>query len=85
MSKKLKNSNTKTERYVDIKAVSKYISLPVKTIYEWATIGKIPSLKAGRRVLFDLHDADMFMESLKRPYNQVEMVADKIIGDININ
>ncbi len=85
MSKKLKNSNTKTERYVDIKAVSKYISMPVKTLYEWASMGKIPSLKMGRRVIFDLHDIDRYMESLKRPYNQVGIIADKILGDININ
>jgi excisionase family DNA binding protein len=40
-----------TERYVDIKAVSRYTSLPVKTLYEWAGQGKIPSVKMGRRVL----------------------------------
>ncbi len=85
MSKKLKNSNTTTERYVDVKAVSKYTSLPVKTLYEWASIGKMPSVKIGSRVIFDLQDIDRYMESLKRPYNQVEIVADKIIGDININ
>ncbi len=45
-------------------------------------MGKIPSLKMGRRVIFDLHDIDRYMESLKRPYNQVGIVADKILGDI---
>ena len=42
------------KRYASIKEVSKYTSLPVKTLYEWASIGRIPSIKLGRRVLFDL-------------------------------
>ncbi len=85
MSNKLKNNNTATERYVDVEAISKYTSLPVKTLYEWASIGRMPSIKIGSRVMFDLHDIDQYMESLKRPYNQAETVANKIIGDININ
>ena len=71
-----------TERYVDIKAVSRYTSLPVKTLYEWAGQGKIPSVKMGRRVLFDLYDIDRVMAGLKRPCRQQEKPADKIIGDI---
>lgn len=38
------------ERYVNIKRVS---------------VGTIPSIKIGRRVLFDLHDIDMVMSSMK--------------------
>jgi len=70
------------ERYVDIKAASRYTSLPVKTLYEWAGTGRIPSVKIGRRVLFDLHDIDKIMDSFKRSSNQCEMTANKIIGDL---
>jgi excisionase family DNA binding protein len=73
------------ERYVDIKATSRYTSLPVKTLYEWASIGKIPSIKIGRRVLFDLHDIDKIMDSFKRTTNQCEMTANKIIGALHCN
>ncbi len=73
------------ERYVDIKATSRYTSLPVKTLYEWASIGKIPSIKIGRRVLFDLHDIDKIMDSFKRTTNQCEMTSNKIIGDLHGN
>ncbi len=73
------------ERYVDIKATSRYTSLPVKTLYEWAGTGRIPSVKIGRRVLFDLHDIDKIMDSLKRSSNQCEMTANKIIGDLHNN
>ena len=70
------------ERYVDIKTVSKYTSLPVKTLYEWSSTGRIPSIKIGHRVLFDLHDIDNVMAKLKRPCNRSDTVANKIIGDI---
>lgn len=73
------------ERYVDIKATSRYTSLPVKTLYEWAGTGRIPSVKIGRRVLFDLHDIDRIMDSFKRSSNQFEMTANKIIGELHGN
>ncbi len=74
-----------TKRYANIKEVSEYTSLPVKTLYEWAAIGRIPSIKLGRRVLFDLHDIDEVMASLKRPYLQHEKTVNKIIGDLHDN
>ena len=73
------------ERYVDIKTVSRYTSLPVKTLYEWSCRGEVPSIKIGRRVLFDLHDIDKVMVSLKCPYLQQEKTANKIIGDLHGN
>ncbi len=73
------------KRYANIKQVAEYTSLPVKTLYEWASIGRIPSIKLGRRVLFDLHEIDEVMVSLKRPYLQHEKTANKIIGGINGN
>ncbi len=73
------------ERYVNIKMVSRYTSLPVKTLYEWASTGKIPSIKIGRRVLFDLMDIDRIMNSFKRSSNQCEMTANKIIGALHGN
>ncbi len=73
------------ERYVNIKATSQYTSLPVKTLYEWAGTGRIPSVKIGRRVLFDLHDIDKIMGSFKRSSNQCENTVNKIIGDLQDN
>ena len=69
-------------RYVDIKTVSKYTSLPVSTLYEWSATGRIPSIKICRRVLFDLHDIDELMASLKRTSNQYEKATNNIIADI---
>ena len=71
------------ERYVNIKKVSEYTSLPVKSLYELASLGKVPSIKLGRRVLFDLHDIDKMMEGMKRTCNKEEEIVNNIIGDID--
>ncbi len=73
------------KRYANIKEVAEYTSLPVKTLYEWAGQGKIPSIKIRRRVLFDLNDIDNIMSGLKRPYLQHEKTANKIIGELHGN
>ncbi len=74
-----------TKRYANIKEVSAYTSLPIKTLYEWASIGRIPSIKLGSRVLFDLQDIDKVMASLKRTNNQGEKTVNEIVGGINGN
>ncbi len=74
-----------TKRYASINEVSEYTSLSTKTLYEWASTGRIPSIKCGRRVLFDLHDIDEVMASLKRNTNQDKKASDKTIGDILAN
>ena len=67
------------KRYANIKEVSGYTSLPVKTLYEWASLGRIPSIKLGRRVLFDLNDIDSFMSSLKRDTGHCEKIVKKVL------
>ena len=67
------------KRYVNINEVSEYMSIPVKSLYELASLGRIPSIKYGRRVLFDLHDIDKMMESMKRTCNKEEEIDKKII------
>ena len=70
------------KRYVNIKEVSEYTSLPVKTLYDWASQGKIPSIKYGKRVLFDLEDIDLLMTNSKRNTKQHEQTVNKIVGDV---
>ena len=74
-----------TKRYASIKEVSEYTSLPAKTLYEWSGQGKIPSIKFGRRVLFDLNDIDNVMANLKRTYNQGDKTVNKIVGGVHGN
>ena len=85
MKTELNNKNVTNKRYANIKEVSEYTSLPVKSLYELAGTGRIPSIKLGRRVLFDLQDIDKIMDSFKRSSNQCEKTANKIIGDLNGN
>ena len=61
-----------TKRYVDIKRVSRYTSLPVKTLYDWSNQGKFPCIKFGRRILFDIQDVDEAMVNLKKPLLKLE-------------
>ena len=70
------------KRYANIKEVSEYTSLPVKTLYEWASMGRVPSIKAGRRVLFDLEDIDSFMSSLKRDTGSVLKIVNKVLENV---
>ena len=71
--------NMTKRRYVNINEVSEYTSLPVKSLYELASLGRMPSIKLGRRVLFDLQDIDKMMESMKRTCNKEEEIDKKII------
>ncbi len=48
-----------------------------------ASIGKIPSIKIGSRVLFDLVDIDRLMAGLKRNYKQGEKIVKNIVEDVH--
>ena len=81
MKTELNNKNMTNKRYANIKEVSEYTSLPVSTLYEWSGTGRIPSIKIGRRLLYDLSDIDQLMASLKRTNDK----EDKIIEEFLIN
>ena len=70
------------KRYANIKEVSAYTSLPVKTLYEWASLGRIPSIKLGRKVLFDLNDIDSFLASQKRNTEHSEKIIRKVLENV---
>ncbi len=73
------------KRYANIKEVSEYTSLPVKSLYELAGTGWIQSIKLGRRVLFDLFDIDKVLSNMKHTNNQEDKTVNKIVGGINSN
>ncbi len=77
--------NMTNRRYVNINEVSEYTSIPVKSLYELASQGRIPSIKLGSRVLFDLKDIDKMMESMKRTCNKEEKIVNKILGGVHGN
>ena len=54
------------KRYCTVKELSKHLSVPEGTLYDWAGIGVIPSIKIGRRILFDLNEIELHMKKKKR-------------------
>ncbi len=76
------NIITLNKRYANIKEVSEYTSIPVKTLYHWANKKIIPYIKIERRIIFDLQEIDKLMVSLKQKKVHVEGIVNKIVGDV---
>ena len=69
-------------RYVNAKALSKYTSLPVQTIYDLVHKGEIPCSRIGRRMLFDLREIDKIMDLNKHYADQYETTPVEIVGGV---
>ncbi len=54
------------KRLVSVEDAAKYLGVQKSTIYSWASRRKIPSVKMGRRLLFDQEDLDRMIEVGKR-------------------
>jgi predicted DNA-binding transcriptional regulator AlpA len=70
------------KRYINAKQLSVYTSIPIKTIYEWSSTGRLPVIRIGRSLLYDLQDIERVMDSMKHNSNQVDKIANKIVGDV---
>ncbi len=70
------------KRYFSIKELSEYTGLPLGTLYDWSAQGMIPSIKIGRRVLFDIMDIDHCMAMLKRKHTSPEQRSNEVIKKI---
>ena len=54
------------KRLIGIDEASHYLGVKKSTLYSWSWSRKIPSVKMGRRLLFDLKDLDQLIELQKR-------------------
>ncbi|MCH7804336.1 MAG: helix-turn-helix domain-containing protein [Acidobacteria bacterium] len=54
------------KRLISVAEAAKYLGVQKSTIYSWAWRRKIPSVKMGRRLLFDREDLDRMIEAGKR-------------------
>lgn len=70
------------KRYINAKQLSVYTSIPIKTIYEWSSTGRLPVIRIGRSLLYDLQDIERVMNSMKCNNNQVDKITNKIVGDV---
>jgi len=57
---------TEEKRLLGVEEAAKYLGVQKSTIYSWAWRRKIPSVKLGRRLLFDREDLDQMIETGKR-------------------
>ncbi len=53
-------------RLLSVEEAATYLGVQKSTIYSWAWRRKIPSVKMGRRLLFDREDLDRIIEERKR-------------------
>ncbi len=53
-------------RLLSVEEAATYLGVRKSTIYSWAWRRKIPSVKMGRRLLFDLEDLDRIIKERKR-------------------
>ena len=60
-----RGGNMKT-RLLSVEEAAFYLGVQKSTIYSWAWRRKIPSVKMGRRLLFDREDLDRIIEERKR-------------------
>ncbi len=54
------------ERLLSADETAKYLGIKKGTLYVWARSGKIPSVKIGTRLLFDVRDLDELIKRQKR-------------------
>ncbi len=54
------------KRLISVEDAARYLGVQKSTIYSWASRRKIPSVKMGRRLLFDQEDLDRMIEAGKR-------------------
>ncbi len=54
------------KRLISVEDAAKYLGVQKSTMYSWASRRKIPSVKMGRRLLFDQEDLDRMIEVGKR-------------------
>ncbi len=61
-------------RYIGIKELSEYLGLKVNTVYAWVFRKKIPYIKLGKLVKFDLEELEAWLKDKRikpikdRPY-----------------
>ena len=56
-------------RLLSVEEAAIYLGVQKSTIYSWASRRRIPSVKMGRRLLFDQKDLDQIIEVGKRGMN----------------
>lgn len=54
------------KRLIGIEEAATYLGIKKATLYSWASKRSVPSVKMGRRLLFDLKDLDELVDLRRR-------------------
>ena len=49
-------------KYLSIKELSEYLGIPKHTIYSWTSMKKIPYVKLGRAIRFDMTEIESWIK-----------------------
>ena len=58
----------KIEHYYTIEELSKYLQIPINTLYRYTMKKKIPCFKVGRRVRFSKESIDSWVKVQEKKY-----------------
>jgi len=58
------------KRLINIQEASEYLGIKKNTLYSWVSERRIPNVKLGGRVMFEIAELDKFIEKNKRPISK---------------
>ena len=54
------------KRFLNIQETSEYLGIPKNTIYQYTSQRKIPFVKVGKQLIFDVEELKIWISSLKK-------------------
>ena len=60
------NHNSYAVRLLNIRQASQFLSVSVSTLYGWVWQRRIPFIKVGRSVRFDIQDLERYVQACRR-------------------
>ena len=54
------------KRFIGVKELAPYLGISINTVYSWVCLRKIPYVKIGRLVKFDLKEIDKWILPFKQ-------------------
>jgi excisionase family DNA binding protein len=70
------------QKYCNASEIAELLGKPVKTVYDWASKGIIPSYQPERSLIFDPVEVDEAIRKFKRETFNPEQVARSIADEI---
>ncbi len=53
------------KRYLNVAELSEYLNIPKHTLYSWVSMKRIPHLKIGGTLRFDMRDIETWLKEKK--------------------